>query len=284
VEVAAGQIINCARRSDGSVWCWGDVIKGAPSKIQGGPFSFIATGSETLCGVLEGGGVACAGAPFLTGAACTELAVSWNPLATPIALLKDVASVSVGQRHACAIDSSGVTSCWGCAGLPWPEGYWSLGSMAQNTLDPILVPGVASSVRIASQTESTCALQSDGNTICWGDLSQFGPGITAQPIGPTAAGFPNAPIDVSVGVTFSCAAYENEALCLGGIPTFEDGCQDRRDTPVSFSVPGIREISVGYEQACVRDENDAVWCWGCNTAGEVGDGTTMPRGAPVKVL
>jgi hypothetical protein len=283
VEIAAGQILDCARRADGSVWCWGVATEGQLAKVEGATFSSVVTGAGTTCGV-DGSGVACAGAPFLEGSSCGTDTLVWNPAAQAVPSLSGIAGIALGQWHACAFADGGATSCWGCAGGPAFGGQWALGSMVDNTATPIAVPGVSSTVRIAGETGSTCAVQADGSTLCWGDRSQFGTGIVNQPVGPTVADFPPFPLDLDVGVTFSCAAYENEVRCLGGIPTFEDGCMDRKDDPVSFSVPSITELSVGYLHACARDAGGAVWCWGCNGSGEVGDGTMTPRAVPVHVL
>ncbi|MFT3765224.1 MAG: hypothetical protein QM820_06865 [Minicystis sp.] len=283
VEIAAGENGDCARRADGTVWCWGVSTGGEPVQIQGAKFSSFTTGAGASCGV-TGSGVACVGAPFLDGASCNIGLKGWSPTATTVPGLSGVAGLSVGQWHACAFAPGGATSCWGCAGGPPPEGKWNLGSMVPNTLTPVAVPGVSSTVLLAAETSSTCAVQTNGDTICWGEGLQFGPGIVAHPIGPTLAGFPPSPLDLDVGVTFSCAAYPGEVRCLGGIPTFADGCMDRRDLPTSFSLADIAELSVGYQHVCARDTSGAVWCWGCNTVGEVGDGTKTPRGEPVRVL
>ncbi len=283
VEIAAGQSVDCARRTDDRVWCWGGATGGKPAPIEGESFSSIVAGAGTACGI-TGGHAACAGAPFLSGSSCNPSATGWSPVAAEVPSLSAVAGVAVGQSQACAFDATGVTSCWGCAGDPPPEGQWDLGSMVASTPTPVLVPGVSATVRIAAETESTCAVQSNGDTICWGDQSQFGAGLTIHPVGPTVSAFPASPLDLDVGVTFSCAAYPDEVRCLGGIPTFPDGCMNRLDSPVSFPLPGVAELSVGYQHVCARDESGAVWCWGCNQSGEVGDGTETPRAAPVQVL
>jgi alpha-tubulin suppressor-like RCC1 family protein len=283
VEIAAGQSIDCARRADGTTLCWGDATGGKPVPIEGASFTSIVAGASTACGVV-GGGVACAGASFTAGSTCNPISAAWSPVAAKVPPLSGVAGIALGEQHACAFDTGGATSCWGCAGGPPPEGLWNLGSMVASTPTPVSVPGVSSTVRIAGETDSTCAVQASGDTICWGDESQFGAGLTVHPVGPTASGFPPSPLDLDVGVTFSCAAYAGEVQCLGGIPTFPDGCMNRLDTPVTFSLPDVAELSVGYQHVCARDGGGAVWCWGCNQSGEVGDGTMTPRATPVHVL
>jgi alpha-tubulin suppressor-like RCC1 family protein len=282
VEVAAGEGTDCARRTDGSVWCWGDETDGQLTPITGETFSSIVAGSGIFCGI-TGGAVACAGDAFPVGPSCGTDWPDWSPVPAAVPALSGIAGVAVGMRQACAFDASGSTSCWGCAGGPPPEGQWDLGSMVASTLTPVMVPQASATIRIASETESTCAVQSSGETICWGDQSQFGPSITVHPVGPEVSDFPPSPIDLDMGVTFSCAAYPDQVRCQGGIPTFPDGCMNRLDTPVTFSLPGVAEVSVGYQHVCARDGSGGVWCWGCNQSGEIGDGTTTPRATPVQV-
>lgn len=48
--------------------------------------------------------------------------------------------------------------------------------------------------------------------------------------------------------------------------------------------PTIVEVAAGQLLDCARRKDGSLWCWGCNTIFEVGDGTKTPRAKPVKVL
>lgn len=50
-----------------------------------------------------------------------------------------------------------------------------------------------------------------------------------------------------------------------------------------FSVYRFSSIVAGGEHFCVVTEHGAAYCWGRNSNGELGDGTTSPRNAPVRV-
>jgi alpha-tubulin suppressor-like RCC1 family protein len=73
-EIAASASTTCARRGEGSVWCWGD---GGQGRLGSGDTLDRATAAPVLGG--------------LAGAT----------------------QVAVGASHACALDSSGVVRCWG---------------------------------------------------------------------------------------------------------------------------------------------------------------------------
>lgn len=69
-----------------------------------------------------------------------------------------------------------------------------------------------------------------------------------------------------------------------------DGTTDSSDTPVrvsanaavGFNNTDVTAISVGNTSACAI-EGGSVYCWGYNTAGQLGDGTTDNSTTPVKV-
>jgi alpha-tubulin suppressor-like RCC1 family protein len=44
----------------------------------------------------------------------------------------------------------------------------------------------------------------------------------------------------------------------------------------------VREVAVGRAHSCARI-GGAVWCWGANDHGQLGDGTNVTRTAPVRV-
>jgi hypothetical protein len=43
------------------------------------------------------------------------------------------------------------------------------------------------------------------------------------------------------------------------------------------------QITVGTNHACARRANDAIWCWGDDTYGILGDGSGFPALQPVRV-
>jgi alpha-tubulin suppressor-like RCC1 family protein len=46
---------------------------------------------------------------------------------------------------------------------------------------------------------------------------------------------------------------------------------------------GITDLAVGGHHTCVI-KNGGIWCWGANSEGELGDGTTTPRSTPTEIL
>ena len=143
-EVAAGGSHTCARRSDGTVQCWGWASLGqlggaaavscgtasgsvqcaqSPSAVPGlAGASSVAAGRFHTCVALVGGGARCFGrddnGQIGGGAASTDRCAfssdSYPCALTPRAVaITTAASVSVGDYHSCALTTDGAVRCWG---------------------------------------------------------------------------------------------------------------------------------------------------------------------------
>jgi alpha-tubulin suppressor-like RCC1 family protein len=279
VEVSASHN-DCARKSDGSVVCWGWPMK-SPEAVAAAPLSMIAGGTEGMCGVTSDGQAVCNDTAFDPCGPGPD----FNASASAVAGLTNVGGLAVGLRHACAFDATGTTSCWGCGDdHGFLEDAFALGTMTSTTFAPIAVPGVTRTVAMSGTMASTCAVQSDGSTWCWGDGSQFAGGITPQPTGPVKVDLPPNPVAISVGIAFTCAAYADGVRCIGDLAAYNDGCSMQIDVPQAIALPGVVELAVGYRHACARDDQSRVFCWGCNDSGQLGDGTGVSSATPVQAL
>lgn len=107
----------------------------------------------------------------------------------------------------------------------------------------------------------------------------------APPAG--AAGFSGF---VAAGDHVTCAVSdEGAATCWGsdGSGRLGDGMQCGFPCRVPFPVvgldSGVVEIDLGAFHGCARIDDGAVYCWGRNINGQVGDGTTVERDTPQPV-
>lgn len=67
------------------------------------------------------------------------------------------------------------------------------------------------------------------------------------------------------------------ACPVGQVCSADNRCEPEAGTCVD-------ELTAGDEHTCVIREDHTAWCWGRNFYGQLGDGTTDARGAPVRVL
>ena len=94
---------------------------------------------------------------------------------------------------------------------------------------------------------------------------------------------------ISGGKGLTCAKRSDGKLwCWGSNTSGElgDGTQSLgRSTPAPVSSALVGEIGQfsASDHTCSRQKDGRVWCWGANGTGQVGDGTTTARYAPVPV-
>lgn len=138
--------------------------------------------------------------------------------------------------------------------------------------------------------DRACAVRTDGTVWCWGrnDALQVDPGgaDVLQPV--QVKGFGGAVTAVSVDGGHTCAIDDKGALwCWGNndVGQLGDGTTDSSSTPRRVAALGttVVAVSVGGAGSCAIDDGGALWCWGNNSVGAVGDGTTTERHLPVKV-
>jgi alpha-tubulin suppressor-like RCC1 family protein len=79
---------------------------------------------------------------------------------------------------------------------------------------------------------------------------------------------------------FACSV---DADCNDGRECTTDTCLDTRCAHNPAPACKVAQIGTGFGNSCARVADGRVACWGDNTAGEVGDGTTVQRNTPVFV-
>ena len=138
-----------------------------------------------------------------------------------------------------------------------------------------------------------CGLTAAGAAYCWGSnlFGQVGdrtkttrstPALVAAPAGVSFAAV-SAGGGHTCGITAAGAAYcwgRNSSGDLG------DGTTTDRLSPALVAAPAgvsFTAVSAGGDHTCGVTAAGAVYCWGSNSRGQLGDGTTTERLTPVRV-
>lgn len=177
----------------------------------------------------------------------------------------------------------------------WPSGA-NADHLAEAGLE---LPGL---VEVTSGWMHSCGRGAAGEVYCWGNnaTGNLGDGTAAnaRPVAKRVTGF-DAPVrQVSAGADHTCALTEvGDIWCWGGNLAGQLGGLGA-DTAVVRRNPGkltldawgrrlpaFTQLSAGNSHSCALDTTGTPWCWGGNSAGQLGDGCygcafTSGGGAP----
>ena len=253
----------CGVSTDSTLWCWGFNESG---KLGLGNSSNAVQPTQLL-------------------ANDPDLATGWT-------------QVAVGYNRSCALREDSTVWCWGRNFASNNVGILGTGSTASSVNSPqqvakdtALETGWAF---LSSSDEATCGIREDGTLWCWGlnTQGQLGIGSSAPfATSPQQVGSASDWIHISLKISSSCGIREGGSLwCWGSNFRGKLGVGDtaiklaptRVGTSLGF-LTGWSDVTVGIGVTCGIREDSTLWCWGSNSFGMLGDGTTTDRLIPTLV-
>ncbi len=300
-SISVGDADTCAVTAGGGVKCWGDNSAGqlgdgttanssTPVDVVGlgSGVAAVSAGTGQTCAVTTGGAVKCWG---LNGSGQLGDGTTTNS-STPVDVLglgSGVAAVFSASTHTCALTTGNAVKCWG------NNSSGELGDgTTTNSSTPVDVLGLGSGVAAVSSGtgQTTCAVTTGGALKCWGlnSAGELGDGSTSNSSTPVSVvGLGSGVATVSAGYLHTCATTTAGAIkCWGDnfYGELGDGTTTTSSTPVGVLGLGssMVVVSAGGLHTCAATTGGAVKCWGLNSAGELGDGTTSNSSAPVSVV
>ncbi len=331
----------CALTTTGGVKCWGQNDRGQlgigsldgdthplPLDVSGlsSGVVAVATGESHSCAVLDTGGVKCwgddGGAKLGDGSATDPTcicrmapvdvcATGFEDSCVP---LTGAVNVSLGGEHSCALMSGGGVKCWG------QNSEYQLGDGTQvhprpNPVDVCASGGtgmgcvpLSNVTQVAAGATHTCALVTGGGVKCWGEnfSGQLGDGTGTARLNPVdvctsgmGAGCPALTGAASLGLGFdqSCAALlSGQARCWGDNSSGQlgDGTTINRNRPAAVCasgsgpacppLPDVAAVAGGIAHSCAVLADGSARCWGGNTRGQLGNGSTEQSLLPAVVV
>ncbi len=265
-RLLAGDGFTCAGSAAAGIACFGPRVPEPPQSFAG--LTLVAGGSR-LCGLAPDGAISCIDGPAREEPTPTPYPAPVMPLSTAE---RGVSQVAAGARHTCAILEDGVMRCWGDN---------SRGQLAQGHTDAVEGVVAASGLPLVLLLEAagdlTCIKAADQEVYCWG-----GPeGLTA----PTLVEGMSGVVDIAVGTTHVCGSMRGGTVrCAGGDDSGQLGDGEpgapRPAADVVRAVSGAIRVVAGADHSCALAEDGAIWCWGDNGAGQLGDGTLADAAVP----
>ncbi|HXJ20602.1 MAG TPA: hypothetical protein VMT03_10240 [Polyangia bacterium] len=251
---------SAALKNDGSIY-----ISGTPvTKTDGTLFTAasVSNNSSFTCAVKTDGTVWCWGSNSYgaLGIGDTTIASAAKPTQVQTAaasgmFLTGITSVTVSDYgySACAIGAGGTLWCWGYGG------YGQLG-IGDESNSAFAVPVVTDSSNtpvtgfktVSVSYQTTCGMKTDNTVWCWGD-NQYGQvGIGVDPVtNPTTSRYVVYPAQV---------------------------------TKLAQTATSVITNYYNYT-SCASVQDGSVWCWGYNSAGDLGNGlATGYANVPSQVL
>ena len=267
-QVSAGNIHTCALQNNGRAVCWGAGDSGQLGKsgtsISTRPQNVltlenldflpledmkqISAGDEHTCALKIDGGVVCwgkGGYGRLGNGSYTNRQTSQKVKGVGgIGFLTDIAQISLGGSHTCALRNNGRVVCWGLGtngqlgdGLTGTTSTPHKRTAPVKVLNPIGISGELKNIsQISLGGNHACALRNDGRVLCWGkgDSGQLGVGLAANSL--------SRPVMV---------VATNQSS--GGSP-----------------LTNITQLSGGHEHTCALKSNNQVYCWGKGASKRLG--------------
>jgi len=304
--ISVGTHHTCAVLDDDSLYCWGWNNNGqlgdgsftdsttpvAVSLPSGRTATSVSVSYVNSCAVLDDASVYCWGwnGYGQLGNGATSASNSNTPVAVSLPSGRTASLVDTGYLHTCAVLDDATLYCWG---------YNSQGQLGDgtntnsNTPVRVSLPSGRTADSVASGGDSTCAILDDASAYCWGTNSYGlnGDGMTTNSNTPVAVSLPSGRTATSIANYggHTCVILDDASLyCWGYNSNGElgDGSQSNSNTPVAVSLPSGRtasSVSTGAGRTCAVLDDASAYCWGANSYGQVGDGTTTERHTPVAV-
>jgi alpha-tubulin suppressor-like RCC1 family protein len=297
-QISVGGTQVCGVTGSGAAYCLGqnhygqlgtgDTVSSTSFRAVAGGVAFarVSAGYTSTCGVSTANAAYCWGSSA-TGTLGTGDSLDAH-VPKAVAGLATVLDLDTWSDHTCAVTTANAAYCWGSNS--WGE--LGNGSTSNGPVrSPQPVSGGLAFTSVTAGGIHTCGIAAFA-VYCWGN------GASGEVPNGTYTVTNSAPVAASGGLSvaslkssfdFSCALAAGAAYCWGTNTLGQLGIGSTSPTKsnVPLAVSGglsFTQITLGGSHACGLTQQGAVWCWGYNLYGEVGDGTTTTRTAPVKVF
>ena len=297
--VSAGAGHSCGITTGRAAYCWGSDSAGALGDGN-------STGSDSVPVPVSGGltfiGISAGDAAFSCGLAQSTAAYCWGDNsagqlgngtksagATPVVVAGGLSFATIaagGGPSACGVTNANAAYCWG------DNRFGEIGNgTTTDSSAPVAITGLAFAT-VSAGNGYACGLTTGGQAYCWGlnTQGQLGDSVANGPqqcvVGGTSYPCSTAPVPVAGGLVFTFLSSGGShtcgltragaAYCWGSNLHGQLGNGSTADSslvpvPVSGGLTFIG-IGSGSVHTCGLTSGLAIYCWGDDSVGELGDG------------
>jgi alpha-tubulin suppressor-like RCC1 family protein len=268
---------SCAIHRLGTLHCWGLGGNGqlgvgdsegrdVPTEVpEPGPWTTVTCGGYAMCGLVRGGAIYCWGG---NGSNSIGFESPDPTRPQPFPTARRFHSISMHDRHTCAISIEDELYCWG---------ENSSGQLGHDGAEIAAVAPGSTWTSIATGSVHTCGVRTDGTLWCWGGnpAGEVGREAAMASLDLTRVDDATDWADVTAGgggpdgglhLGFTCARkIDGRLFCFGANDDSQlgDGTTVSRHTLVEvLGDLRFRAMDAGFYHVCAIAENGVVHCWG----------------------
>lgn len=305
-QVYAGLSHAFAKTTTGTIFGWGSNVFGtlgdgtresrsSPVQIGTSSWAMVSTGRYGTVGILNGNvygwGITyfTAPAPYCNISLVNPTGVTTNalPALSPIQLTSyntstfSWSSVSAGATHSVAIRSDGTIWSWGNNSSGELATLYGNSGLYLNVPSPVPLIGGGSWTSISAGASFTLGIKTDGKLFGWGtntrnQINVVGNSVTW--ISATANGGIK-----SDGSLWVWGASGSQGQLGDGFVSINRSSPVQIGSDTNWLQAEIGTAGGGTTTSHALKTDGTLWGWGLNTAGRIGDNTTISRSSPVQV-
>jgi alpha-tubulin suppressor-like RCC1 family protein len=271
VEISAGGWHTCARNHEGAVFCWGynpfgelghDGPKaGSEAAVVVGlpPATAIAVNGHTTMALDAQGGV------WRWGA---ELELAYDSEPTHIRSIPGATTLDLSPWHTCVGGPSGA-QCWGANDKGQLGAGGAQPTEVTESHGPYAVQGLDGASALALGLWHSCALDVEGDMVCWGGNARGELGLgTAGNADPSAARLALTAAQAVRSVYLGACAVDpaGKVWCWGDGRSGRLGALAPENSAVPTPLQGLEGATVSLDLACefgcAVQSSGELYCWG----------------------
>jgi alpha-tubulin suppressor-like RCC1 family protein len=196
----------------------------------------------------------------------------------------DFLEISAGSSFTCGLTRAGEVWCWG------DNAAGQLGdNLASSRATPTPVKSPIEFTQVVTGLDFACGLGENGMAYCWGEnaWASLGDGTKTKHAAPAPVKGGLKFVRLGAGGHAACGLTDGTVYCWGSFGSNVPTAAQAALGPVTLAgtdVVGVASFAIGSNHACGIIADGSAVCYGANSSGQLGDGTTTDRmNAPVRV-